>query len=401
MEVARLGRRVREGAIAIYGRRRRNKMSAGRYVDDMHRLSLLASLLVLAVIGGCGDDPSMGGLEMGEAVYREALADGNTFACATCHALSEPAADGFTRPGHPIGDATRRATYKDGSIVDMRTAVNTCVTEWMNGEPWTESDPRWTSLFAFLEAQATVDTAPDVDIQIVPPPADLSGGDPTAGREMFNARCIVCHGEDAVGTERAPPLVGAPLAAAYVALRVRTSGRSDSSTYDGLTGGVMPFWGADRLSDAELIDVAAYVEARSMEMPPPDSGMGDAGIGDSGPTDTGPSGCDATHARVGQTAMLSTDFHRTTGTARVVDDCTIIVEMFGYDGTGIDVRFYGAIGRNYRGGFAISDDLLLAGGYDGATMTLTLPSGRTLDDMDSISVWCVAAGVSFGDGVFM
>ena len=30
-----------------------------------------------------------------------------------------------------------------------------------------------------------------------------------------------------------------------------TSGAIDSSVYEGLTGGRMPFWAADRLSDAE------------------------------------------------------------------------------------------------------------------------------------------------------
>lgn len=357
-----------------------------------------SSLWLVVVLGfiGCGDDTPTDDLAMGQAVYENRLADGNAFSCATCHALSEPAADGFTRPGHPIGDATRRSTYKDGAVTSLREAVNTCVTEWMNGDPWSETDPRWTSLFAFLDAQATTDTAPDVDIQIAMPPADVTGGDPIVGREVFNRSCVVCHGTDAVGTGQAPPLDGSPLTADYIARRVRTSGRADSPTYDGLTGGVMPFWGLDRLSDGELLDVVAYVEMRSMEMPPPDSGMGDGGM-----PDTGPSGCTATHPRVGQTAVLSMDFHRTTGTVRIVDDCTLVVEDFGYDGTGIDVRFYGGIGGNYRSGFAISDDLLLSGGYDGATLTLTLPSGRTLDEMDGVSLWCVAAGVSFGDGQFM
>jgi len=366
----------------------------------MDRQSWLLLLVTAAVFAGCGDDPVTDDLTMGEAVYRERLDDGNTFTCETCHALSEPASDGFVRPGHPIGDATRRSSYKDGSITELREAVNTCVTEWMNGDALSETDPRWTALYAFLDAQATTPDAPAVDIQITPPPADVSGGDADAGRTIFNSRCVVCHGADAVGTERAPALTFAPLDADYIAARVRTSGRTDSPTYDGLTGGVMPFWGLDRLSDDELRDVVAYVVARSMEMPPPDAGMGDTATGDTGTVDTGPSGCTSTHARVGQTATISTLFHRTMGTARIVDDCTIVVEGFGYDGTGIDVRFYGGLGGDYGGGFAISDDLIRAGGYDGETLTLTLPGGRTLDEMDGLSLWCVAAGVSFGDGQF-
>jgi hypothetical protein len=33
-------------------------------------------------------------------------------------------------------------------------------------------------------------------------------------------------------------------------------------------------------------------------------------------------------------------------------------------------------------------------------MWITLPSGRSLDEVDGLSVWCVPVGVSFGDGLF-
>ena len=68
---------------------------------------------------------------------------------------------------------------------------------------------------------------------------------------------------------------------------------------------------------------------------------------------------------------------------------------------GIDVRFYGGLGGAFNRGFAISDDLLRSGGYSGETLTLTIPAGHSLDEMDGISLWCVAAGISFGEGQFM
>jgi hypothetical protein len=83
-----------------------------------------------------------------------------------------------------------------------------------------------------------------------------------------------------------------------------------------------------------------------------------------------------------------------------VDDCTIEVRGFYYDASGIDVRVYGGIGGNYRGGFAISEDLVSRTPFAGVTLRLTIPDGRDLDDLDGISVWCVAVGVSFGDGQF-
>jgi len=35
-----------------------------------------------------------------------------------------------------------------------------------------------------------------------------------------------------------------------------------------------------------------------------------------------------------------------------------------------------------------------------ATFDVTLPSGKTLNDLDWVSIWCVKAAVSFGSGRF-
>ncbi|MEM9196027.1 MAG: hypothetical protein AAGF12_43075 [Myxococcota bacterium] len=70
---------------------------------------------------------------------------------------------------------------------------------------------------------------------------------------------------------------GGELDLAYIAERVRLSGRANSSTYSGLTG-IMPFWGADRISDAELFDVVAFVnDVSKLASPVTDGGMGDGG----------------------------------------------------------------------------------------------------------------------------
>ena len=357
---------------------------------------LLAIAPLTACSGGGPAGPTGGTLSAGERVYREPLADGNSFTCSTCHALSEPAEDGFRRPGHPIGDAARRPHYKDGQLGELRDAVNTCVVEWMNADVLSADDPRWVDLEAFLQSSAPAAEAPPIDLRIVQPPADPTGGDALRGRETFNGACIVCHGRDAEGTVRAPALAGRELDPEYIATRVRLSGRTDSSVYEGLNGGVMPFWGADRLSDAELRDVVAFV----MEVSQGGLPTGPVVPMDP-PIDPPPAGgCDATHPRVGQVAELSTRFHEVSGTATIVDDCTIVIEGFTFDSRGIDVQVYAGMGGDYDGGFSISEDLLRGRPYEGETLTVTLPAGRTFDDLDGISIWCVPAGVSFGDGLF-
>ena len=118
------------------------------------------------------------------------------------------------------------------------------------------------------------------------------------------------------------------------------------------------------------------------------------GADDAGPTDV-QTECDATHALVGTTAALSERFHDVSGTVRVVDDCTLEIENFTFDGGGLDVRITVAEGTDYANGTALTGDLL-GDPIDGETMTLPLPTGLSLDDFDHISVWCVAAGEDFG-----
>jgi mono/diheme cytochrome c family protein len=354
----------------------------------MRRLSSLVILVAVVSLAGCsGSDAAA---PSGGALYSERHDDGNTFACATCHAVGEPAPDGFRRPGHPIGDAANRPSYKNGQLTELRDAVNSCRVEWMAATAFASDDSRWIALRDFLQSEAGTAAAPAIRYEIVSPPSDLGGGDASTGRDTFNQTCVVCHGVNATGTERGPALRGETLTDELVAERVRTSGPSNSPVYPGLTDGIMPFWAADRLSDDELLDVTAFVLGN-------DGGGGGTGGAGGIP---GLRECDATHTKIGQVAALSTFAHSVSGTAEIIDDCTIRVEQFVYDGGGIDVRFYSGLRGDYVNGFPMSEDLLRSGGYNGETVYAQLPVGRTLDELDGISVWCVDVAVSFGDGIF-
>ncbi len=406
------------------------------------KLRNLYIAVTLTILGCSGTQEE---LPDGELLYSQTMpaGTGNTFACETCHALSEPASDGFVRPGHPIGDATRRPNYKGGQTTDMLEAVNTCLEEWMRAEPWTADSPEWLALHGWLDEQASAvpeGGAATVPLEIVQPPTDLTGGDMTRGNDLFNHRCIVCHGENAVGTERAPQLAGTMLDPSYIATRIRTSGSASSRFYDGLSFGAMPFWGADRLSDQELRDIVVWLFMS--ELPGGQGGDDDDTTGDdddttgddddttgddddsagddddsagdddtagddddtAGDDDDAPvSACggSATHARVGSTAVLVNHFHDISGTATIVDDCTVRIDAFGFDGNGINVQIYAGQGGNYSSGFSLSENLVnFPIGYQNETLWLTLPITRTLDEVDGLSVWCVPVGVSFGDGLF-
>jgi mono/diheme cytochrome c family protein len=352
----------------------------------------ISVLLVFGLTGvlGCSDSGGGGSvIPSGEALYLEPHSDGNTFACATCHALEEPASDGIRRPGHSIGDAANRPTFKNSQLTELLDAVNSCRVEWMAAPPFGSKDARWVALSDYLSSVSGDSGAPALMYEIVVPPDELGGGNEMAGQDLFNESCVVCHGVDANGTVRAPALRGDLLDAETIARRTRTSGAADSAVYEGLTGGRMPFWAADRLSDDELRDIIAFVLAN------------DGGAGGGGGTG-GLRPCDSTHSKIGQVAQLQTFAHQVSGTAVIVDDCTIRLDDFVFDGGGVDVRFYSGLGGNYAGGFSMSEqDLRRPEGYDGTeTVYAQLPAGRTLDELDGISVWCVPVAASFGDGLF-
>ena len=356
--------------------------------------------LLLSACGGAeeaADEGNLTPVEQGLRVYMDPRPDGNSFRCATCHALTDRP-DGLRRPGHPIGDAPRRPSFKNGQLNTFVDAANSCLEEWMSAESlWTEDSSDYQALVAFLDDQAggATESAPAITFSILAPPTDLSGGDAGRGQTLFNSSCAVCHGDNASGTQQGPQLAGRNLDPELIARRVRTSGQRDSRVYDNLTGGRMPFWSLERLSDEELLDLVEYVRVSEAD----DPGPGPDNNGNPGP---GGESCASTHPKVGQRAELQEIFHDVGGTAIIEDDCTIAIENFQFDGGGINVRIYGGLNGNYDDGFALEGpNLVRAQPYEGERIEVKLPEGTTLDDLDGVSVWCVPVQSDFGSGLFL
>ncbi len=109
--------------------------------------------------------------------------------------------------------------------------------------------------------------------------------------------------------------------------------------------------------------------------------------------------CDKTHPKVGQVATLSTRSHGVSGKATVIDNCTLEIRNFSYDGLGLSRVFvYGGVGGNYAAGFPIGPNLR-GTVFANQTLTVTLAAGD-LDKLDGISIWCTDANANFGDGKF-
>ena len=165
----------------------------------------------------------------------------------------------------------------------------------------------------------------------------------------------------------------------------------------------MPFWAADRISDDQLRDVVAFVLANS---PAPNSSINNANNTNNvnntnnATNNANNRECGSTHPSVGSTADFVPFAHNVGGVATIVDDCTIQITSFIYDGQGVNVQIYGGMAGNFDNGFSMSDDIRQAGGYLDATLTVKLPVDKTLDDIEGVSVWCVPVGASFGDAIF-
>lgn len=111
------------------------------------------------------------------------------------------------------------------------------------------------------------------------------------------------------------------------------------------------------------------------------------------------------YPRTGWQAELSNIHHGVSGTVTIVDEDTIQVDDFTFDGGGIDVFFYLGATNDYPGfssGIGIGSDLV-GPPFDGTQppMLIDLPPATTLDGYNAISVWCVTAGVNFGSGTFL
>ena len=109
--------------------------------------------------------------------------------------------------------------------------------------------------------------------------------------------------------------------------------------------------------------------------------------------------CGASDPRVGKSAALRGYFHRVSGNVRIVDDCTLAIDNFTYDGGGLDVRVYAGRDRSFENGISLTGDIRRFGGYRNETLLVPLPAGVTLDDVRAVAIWCLAVNVNFGDAV--
>ena len=110
--------------------------------------------------------------------------------------------------------------------------------------------------------------------------------------------------------------------------------------------------------------------------------------------------CGTTHAKVGWQAKLASHSHGTSGTVKIVDDCTLQVDNFNFDGKGLNVVVVVADNPKFKNRVRLSDDIHGKGAYKNASLTVKLKPGMSLDNFDYVSIWCTVFGANFADGKF-
>jgi len=111
-----------------------------------------------------------------------------------------------------------------------------------------------------------------------------------------------------------------------------------------------------------------------------------------------------TSPQVGWQTELSTLGHNVSGTVTIIDDNTLRIDDFVYDGGGPQVYFYLGTEQTdaaFTSGLEIGPRLDNTS-FDGTQgpLLIDLPVGETLEGYQAISVWCVRGEADFGSGTF-
>jgi thiosulfate dehydrogenase len=220
---------------------------------------------IVILVAGCGSESA---LQYGRAQFSDATvstAASNKFSCSTCHAVTP----GDTRPlpGYDLTDVTVRPAWWGGNVDVLRDAINQCVTDFMGGKALSASDEKGRALLVYLESLAKDMTAPALPLTVVQNIVDVPSGNASNGKLIWSATCGVCHGAPSTGAGRisdVASIVPNDSIAAH-GTNPKTGARPvviekvRHGKYFNV-GGTMPLFALERLSDAQLGDVLAYLE---------------------------------------------------------------------------------------------------------------------------------------------
>ncbi|MEM6925456.1 MAG: DM13 domain-containing protein [Myxococcota bacterium] len=103
---------------------------------------------------------------------------------------------------------------------------------------------------------------------------------------------------------------------------------------------------------------------------------------------------------VGWEAIFETRSHDVAGRAVIIDEQTIELQDFTYDGGGVNARlFLLPAGGAFTDDFELTDNLV-GTPFDNENVLIDIPEDATFEEWNLITLWCVPFRVDFGSGTF-
>lgn len=110
--------------------------------------------------------------------------------------------------------------------------------------------------------------------------------------------------------------------------------------------------------------------------------------------------CPSTNSLVGESrALRVSTTYGIRGTVNIVSDCEIRITNFFYNGSGPAVSVYGGTNGNFADGISLSEPIQ-GRRFEDETLTVFLPDGTTLDEINSFSIWCFQFNIDFSSANF-
>ncbi len=233
----------------------------------MRSLVLVVLTLLLLLYGAALDgatfaapDSARATVERGRVVFADTQ-EGLSPSCANCHSLLEPAQElkkaKFLGPGASLWGAALRAGWRNVKIYkDVGEAAQFCARKYQERKKGLSLKQR-TDLTAYLKTMVPkskkAGSLPARKVQKKPKLLkEYAKGDKTKGSKLYSRYCAGCHNDADDAVSFAIKL--GKKKRAQIARRVRgyTAKRK-------FKPGAMSYYPTDRLSDAQLADILAYL----------------------------------------------------------------------------------------------------------------------------------------------
>lgn len=235
------------------------------------------ALAIALMLAGCASAPSETVLTPEERGQRLASDPGfsgssfNAFACTTCHDAPSSGGDRIL-PGAPLGGAVRRPAFWNGRFPTIREAIDQCLQRFMRGVPLDPANKNSQDLYAYLQSIGHRGPTTAQPFTVAIETFDLPAGDRSRGATLWTRACGSCHGAVGTGAGRLTNARGETSASIVpndtlalhakdgivIARRVIIE-KIRHGAYLGFPGSMPPF-AREKLSDADVADLAAYLD---------------------------------------------------------------------------------------------------------------------------------------------